>query len=198
MFSFRKKENLTDLDDLVLLTRFRESGDLGTLGILYDRYMHLVFGVCMKYLKNEEEAKDAVMQLFEKLVETLPKHEVANFKSWLHVTARNHCLMALRAKKAGSAKEQREIPLDDVVEYGLPLHHEEESSSREEELQLLERVLDELKPEQQTCVRLFYLEQRSYQEVADSTGYDLKKVKSYIQNGKRNLRMLMEKEYEQG
>ena len=197
MFSFRKKEKPTEWSDQVLLEQYRATGDLDLLGILYQRYMHLVFGVCMKYLKKQEEAEDAVMQLFEKLVESLKQHEVSNFKSWLHVTARNHCLMALRARKAGTAKEKTEVSLSDDVEYLLPVHHEEEEDKLESDLQLLERVIELLKPEQQTCVRLFYLEQRSYQEVADQTGFELKKVKSYIQNGKRNLKILMEKQYEQ-
>ena len=167
------------------------------LGILYQRYMHLVFGVCMKYFQNKEESEDAVMQLFEKLIDSLKQHEVSNFKSWLHVTTRNHCLMALRARKAGSAKEKMEVSVSDDMEYLLPVHHADEENTLESDLQLLERVIGELKPEQKACVSLFYLEQRSYQEVAEQTGYELKKVKSYIQNGKRNLKILMEKQYEQ-
>lgn len=197
MFSFRKKDRPTAWSDQELLDRYRDTGDLELLGTLYQRYMHLVFGVCMKYFKKKEEAEDAVMQLFEKLVDSLRQHEVSNFKSWLHVTTRNHCLMALRARKAGTAKEKTEVSLNDDMEYMLPLHHEEEESTLEADLQLLERVIDLLKPEQQACVRLFYLEQRSYQEVADQTGFELKKVKSYIQNGKRNLKILMEQQYEQ-
>jgi RNA polymerase sigma-70 factor (ECF subfamily) len=175
------------LSDVELLRLYKESGELTHWGQLYSRYTSLVYGVCLKYLKDREEAKDAMMQLFEKLIVTLQSHDVENFKSWLYVTARNHCLMLLRAKKG---KYQQEFS-SDVMENRFILHLEEESEM-EQNLSKLERCIAELVNDQQQCVRLFYLQEKCYKEITGLTGFDLNKVKSYIQNGKRNLKICME------
>lgn len=156
-------------------------------GELYARYTSLVYGVCLKYLKDRDEAKDAMMQLFEKLVATLLTHDVENFKSWLYVTTRNHCLMQLRARKG---KYQQEFS-PELVENQFLLHLDEEPEM-EQNLSKLEKCIDQLVNDQQQCVRLFYLEERCYKDITGLTGFDLNKVKSYIQNGKRNLKTCME------
>lgn len=156
-------------------------------GELYARYTSLVYGVCLKYLKDRDEAKDAMMQLFEKLVATLLTHDVENFKSWLYVTARNHCLMQLRARKG---KYQQEFS-PELMENQFLLHLEEEPEM-EQNLSKLEKCIDQLVNDQQQCVRLFYLEEKCYRDITGLTGFDLNKVKSYIQNGKRNLKICME------
>jgi len=151
----------------------------------------LVYGVCLKYLKNEEEAKDAVLQIFENLLTDLKKHEIANFKSWLHSVARNHSLMFLR---------KQQTQLKRVNEYEATYQHEEtfaapfavhEKEENEIMLTKLEEAMTGLKKEQRVCIELFFLKEKCYNEVADITGYDIKKVKSYIQNGKRNLANIM-------
>lgn len=173
--------------DPELLEQYKVSGDLDVLGVLYSRYTGLVYGVCLKYLKDREESKDAVMQIFEKLVGTLREHAVTHFKSWLYVTARNHCLMQLRARKGKYFEE---------ISPGLmetePSAHPEEGPETEANLSKLEDCIQKLAPEQQACVSLFYLQQKCYKEVVSLTGYDDNKVKSYIQNGKRNLKICME------
>ena len=162
------------------------------LGLLFKRYTHLVFGVCLKYLKDEDESKDAVMQVFEKLVTDLKKYPVENFKSWLHTVAKNHCLMQLRSQKG---RHFQSFPGDEegleIVESYTALHPGNEG--KEEKLVLMEKAIQALNDEQRTCVQLFFLEEMSYQEVSLKTGYSLLQVKSYIQNGKRNLRIFMEK-----
>ncbi len=172
-----------------LLISYRETGDLRLLGKLYELYMPLIFGVCLKYYKDEERSQDAVMEIFESLITKLRVHEVANFKSWLYTLARNHCLMDLR-----TAKRISTVDIDDhLVESDAFLHqHHKGEGIPEKQLALMEACLETLNTEQQTCVRLFYLEQRCYREVADITGYDLNKVKSHIQNGKRNLKICMD------
>ncbi len=175
-------------DEPSLLSNFRQTGDLEILGRLYGQYMPLVYGLCLKYLKDEHDSKDAVMQIFEQLVKKLRVHEVSNFKSWLYTLARNHCLMALRAagKHPTSSLEEQ------AVESGEFLHPVNDDD-KEERLVLMENCIGKLPDEQKATIRLFYLDQKCYKEVADLTGYDLNKVKSYIQNGKRNLRICMEK-----
>ena len=170
-----------------LLRLYKESGELAYWGELYTRYTSLVYGVCLKYLKDRDEAKDAMMQLFEKLVATLLTHDVENFKSWLYVTARNHCLMQLRARKG---RYQQEFS-PELVENQFLLHLDGEPEM-EQNLSKLEKCIDQLANDQQQCVRLFYLQEKCYKEIAGLTGFDLSKVKSYIQNGKRNLKICME------
>ncbi|GIV36580.1 MAG: DNA-directed RNA polymerase sigma-70 factor [Cyclobacteriaceae bacterium] len=171
--------------DEELVAAYRQTGDMEWIGLLFGRYSALVLGVCLKYLKNREEARDATMQLFEKLPGLLLRHEISYFKGWLHATVRNHCLMILRSKK-----NEPLSPLPDFfMETAVATHLDEEFP--EEDLIALERCLTKLNREQQQCVRLFYLEKKCYAEVAALTGYTLKAVKSHIQNGKRNLKICM-------
>lgn len=182
-------------DDIELLESYRKRGDLAILGDLYDRYMHLIFGVCLKYLKDREKARDAVMDIFEQLPEKVQKHEIRNFKSWLHVLTKNHCLMILR-----SASYRREQHAEDISELHMEsvsfLHHDN-GQAMESDLEALKKCIERLKNEQKTCVSMFFLEEQSYREIASQTEFELKKVKSHIQNGRRNLKICMEKHREE-
>lgn len=170
-----------------LLDQYYKTGDLAILGALYEPYMHLIYGVCLNYLKDTGKSEDAVMQIFESLVKKLRIHKVTNFKSWLYTVARNHCLMILR-------KDQKNIVTlsEETMEFSTNLHLVDNTDGKEEQLQIMEKCIEKLNPEQQSSIRLFFLEQKCYQEIANLTGYELKKVKSYIQNGKRNLKICME------
>ncbi|WP_461485427.1 RNA polymerase sigma factor [Pedobacter sp.] len=185
--SGERKERL-EQDDLSLVAAYQESGDLEVLGTLYNRYMHLVFGVCFNYFKDEEQSKDAVMQIFEELIKKLRVHQVQNFKSWLHVLTRNHCLMALRksSKNPTVSIEDNFVENDEFV-------HLDIDNTKETQLTIMEKCMETLSEEQRKSVDLFYLQEKCYKEVADITGYDMLKVKSYIQNGKRNLKICIEK-----
>lgn len=174
--------------DLELVAKYKDSGDLSLVGTLYNRYMTLVYGVCMKYLKDREESRDAVMQIFEKLIVSLKTHEIAHFKGWLYTTARNHCLMTLRARKGNKVVEISA----DFMENGLLLHLQDEPEM-ETNLIKLEKCIAHLVAEQKDCVTLFYMHQKCYKEIVQITGFDDNKVKSYIQNGKRNLKLCMER-----
>lgn len=178
-------------DDTSLMHAYAETGKLSYLGELYDRYMPLVYGVCLKYLQDEEASKDAVMHIFEKLVVRLKEENISNFKSWLYVVTKNHCLMALRAKKKVNGHEDiNRIP---EADYAYKLLDE---PGDEAQWQVIEQGMQSLPAEQQQCIRLFYLEQKTYKDIVVLTGYDIKKVKSYIQNGKRNLKMFVNRHYE--
>ena len=182
---FRRSPKKVIREDDELLGLYRDSGDIAYLGELYERYVHLIFGVCLKYLKNEEESKDMSMLIFEKLAVAAKNQEIRNFKSWLHVLTKNECLMLLRSRKYKLEKASAPLADEEDMELALSLHPVEEESL-EENLQELEQAIEELPPEQQVCIRLFYLEQKCYKEIAELTGHELKKVKSYIQNGKMN------------
>lgn len=175
-------------DDQEILLRYKKTGEVELVGILYSRYMPLVFGVCLKYLKDRDEAKDAVMQVFERLVTLLRTHDVEQFKSWLFVTTRNHCLMQLRAKKG---KITEELSIHFMENEGF--QHPEEQVQLEEDLGKLEKCLEKLELIQKQCVNLFFKEEKCYKEITLVTGFDINKVKSAIQNGKRNLKICMEK-----
>jgi RNA polymerase sigma-70 factor (ECF subfamily) len=191
---FLKTKKYQDLSDEALLAEFRQKQDMNLLGILYERYMTLVYGLCLKYFKEREQAKDMVMQIFEKLAQKILQNEVTHFKSWLYVLARNECLMALRKKNQIFLQEFWLDSDDESMEKSAWGHLiDEEQESNENALQLLEKGLEVLSDEQKVCIRLFYLEKKSYQEICEQTGYEMSKVKSYIQNGKRNLRIFMEK-----
>jgi RNA polymerase sigma factor (sigma-70 family) len=179
------KKNIATLSDEDLIAKYKESEDNIYIGELYKKYTHVVLGVCMKYLRDREEAKDAVMQIFEKLMADLKKHEVANFRGWLHMVAKNHCLMKLRNKTQVIDIDQIAERSDNVVEFNYGLHPIDES---EMQLTNLEEAINCLDDDQKKCVELFYLKERSYKDVADATGFTLNQVKSYIQNGKRNLK----------
>lgn len=176
------------LTDTELLEKFYASHDNEWLGILLKRYTLLLLGVCMKYLKNEDEARDSVQQVFLKAITELHKYKVEYFKSWIYMVAKNHCLMQLRDKQGRITTE---------VSEKLPSPEQERDRQQmleeEKTFDLMTDALAELNPEQQQCVTLFYLQKKSYQEISDSTGHSLMQVKSHIQNGKRNLRILIEK-----
>ena len=180
-----KEKNYTDQE---LIDLYKKTQDHGTIGVLYERYMHLVYGTCLKYLKDVEAAKDAVMEIFEDLLSKLRTQEVENFKSWLFVVSKNHCLMQLRKDSRIRTTEipialmqsEDEIHLNGVME-------------KEKDLNRLEECLEVLPEEQKRSVRLFYLESKCYNEIADITGLEWNRIRSHIQNGRRNLKICMEK-----
>lgn len=173
-------------DDEVQLNNYRKSGDITVLGKLFEHYVPLIFGVCLKYLKDEEDAKDAVMSIFEELILKVKQHEVKQFRSWLYVLSRNYCLMQLR-----SGKKVEQVSLDDVMEFTPFLHPED--NNKEEAVKALERCMEKLTAVQKQSVHLFYLNQKCYKEICEITGFTLNDVKSYIQNGKRNLKICLER-----
>jgi RNA polymerase sigma-70 factor (ECF subfamily) len=185
--TFLKNISNTELTDAELVALYKRSKDLEVLGQLYQRYMDLVYGVCLKYFKDSEKAKDAVMQLFEELVIKLKKHEVDNFKSWLYQVARNYCLMQLRTPKnlktielpASLMQTEEDVHLNGVLE-------------KEENFQRLEYCLTTLSEEQRKAVQLFYLEGKCYNEIVELMGQEWNQVRSFIQNGRRNLKTCME------
>ncbi len=182
---------LKSLTDLELVARYAATDEKACVGILFERYTSLVYTVCLKYFQDREQSKDASMQVFEKLLVDLKKHNISNFKSWLHSVAKNYCLMELRKNKGyteigGEAAEW----ITPLMEYKEFLHQEEENQ-KELKLSEVENALLELSQEQKLCIELFYLKEMSYQEITDLTGFSLNNVKSYIQNGKRNLKNII-------
>ena len=185
------KENITKLTDEEIVHRYRNSHEISYIGELYQRYTHLVFGVCMKYFKKQAEAEDATMQIFEKLITDLKKHHITVFKPWLHVVVKNHCMMVFRNDAAANKNHTAlKYEMGNVVENQEEIHLLEvkEKEDKEYILQHLQEGMEELNEEQQTCIELFYMKDCSYQEISKITGFSMNEVKSYIQNGKRNLK----------
>ncbi len=190
IFKFTRKKPAPKTDD-ELIREFSSSGDLKVLGELYSRYMHLVYGVCLKYFKEREESLDAVMQIFEKLIVDIPKQEIANFHSWLHVVTKNYCLMQLRSKKSHDEKlHELIIYPGNFMENSYDLHPLDRDEIDMDEA--LADCIEKLKEDQRMCIRQFYFENKCYREIAKDLGLDEKKVKSNIQNGKRNLKLCLE------
>ncbi len=176
------------LSDEELLKKFKKNADQQTLANLYLRYTDLVYGVCIKYLKDAEAAKDAVMNIYEELTIKLQTHEIEIFKSWLYVLAKNHCLMKIR-------KEKRIVTVEftQTIMQSEDFTHLDSVLEKEKELKKLEFCIEDLPGEQRTSIKMFYLENKCYNEIVESTGLNWSKVRSLIQNGRRNLKICMEK-----
>jgi RNA polymerase sigma factor (sigma-70 family) len=185
---FLKNITSSPLSDGALVEAFQQSGDVAILGTLYERYMDLVYGVCLNYLKDSEQAKDSVLQIFEELIGKVQKHDIENFKPWLYQVAKNHCLMQLRAGKkfvkaavdVSSMQKEEPLHLNGVLE-------------GEEKMAALQHCLAQLNAEQRQVVELFYLQGKSYKEIAPLMGIDVNGVRSFLQNGRRNLKICMDK-----
>ena len=186
-------ENISGhLSDEELAGLFRASGQAELIGELYKRYAHLVLGVCIRFLKNRDDGRDAAMEVFERLFISLRKYEVHNFKSWLFTVTKSHCAMILRQrKKEGVSVGWEDNLLVEVMENGHFSHHHTEDEI-EDRIRKLHHALNNLSPGQQQCVLLFYFDEKSYQEIENKTGYSAKEVKSHLQNGKRNLKLALE------
>ena len=185
--SFLKNISTNSLADKELVDLYKQSDDLTVLGELYQRYMELVYGVCLKYFKDAEAAKDGVMQIFEELVSKLKKHEVDNFRGWLHQLAKNHCLMQLRTPRNLKTVEFK----TDLMQYEENVHLNG-VLEKEENFKKLEYCIETLNNEQKKSIRLFYLEEKCYNEIVEITGQEWNQVRSLIQNGRRNLKLCME------
>ena len=187
--SFLKNIPSHSAGDAELVTAYRQSGDLTLLATLYQRYMDLLYGVALKYLGEPETAKDAVMAIFEELAQKLLKHEVENFKGWLYTLAKNHCLMQLR-----SARRMKTGTFDpDHMQIGEEVHLNG-VFEKEQQLDQLSKCLETLSSEQKTVVELFYLQHKCYKDIEVMTGLEWNKVRSHIQNGRRNLKICMEQQ----
>lgn len=185
--SYSSNDIIRHMSDSELIAGYKSSHDKLLVGELYKRYAHLVFGMCIGYFKDKDTAKDMVLQIFEKLFEELKKREVENFKAWLSFVVRNYCISEIRKMQAQQSRET-EYRLDIKAE-----HTGAEESKEETEKQIiqLEHALNGLNPFQKRCIELFYYQKMSYMQIVEVTGYSINEVKSYIQNGKRNLKLML-------
>ena len=181
------KKISSSFTDSELVQQYKDTSNMDTLGDLYGRYMDLLYGICLKYFKEPDEAQDAVIHIFEELVTKVKKYEIDNFKGWLYQLAKNHCLMKLRTRKSQPVNVdadlmhlQENMHLDDVMQ-------------KETNLIVMENCIEQLPTEQKAAIQLFYLQEKCYKEIADTTALDINKVRSFIQNGRRNLKICMDK-----
>ena len=185
MFSIKRKKYRT-LTDEELVNIFKDDQSSLCIQILYERYGHLVMGVAMKYLKNEVDAEDVTMKIFEELHAKLLKHSIQFFKSWLYMVVKNECFMILR-------KSKNEISVEYIENYEISAEDETEKIHiKEINLRLLENCIELLKDEQKKCIHLFYINEKSYTEISELLNLPISKVKSAIQNGKRNIKIILE------
>lgn len=187
-----KIKKINAFSDNELLEKYKQSNDKVYFGEFYKRYTQFVFTISFKYLKNEDDCKDMVMELFEKLLQEIKKHEIENIKKWLYTVAKNQCLMKLRSDKTKREK-QHEYEKETVV--FMESHqtlHPNNGGGKEKELVLLKQAVEQLEEKQKKCIELFFLHEKSYNEVVEITGFTMKKVKSYLQNGKRNLKLYLQ------
>lgn len=185
LLNWFKRKDKSD-SDTSLLSDAR-AGDQEALGHLFNRYVELLYGVALKYHKDSAKAEDAVMEIYEKCQQKINTHEINDFRPWLYVLAKNHCLEQLRKEKRTKEKkdEYQFVQSADVF-------HPYSEDSKESQLITLEGCIETLKDEQKTMIQLFYLEQRSYKEISEKLSMKWEKVRSHIQNGRRNLKKCME------
>lgn len=181
------RESLNEIEDIDLVSRYKSTGDMTALGVLFNRYSAMVFGVCLKYLKSPSDSEDAVMGIFEELIQKLRLHDIANFKSWLYVVTRHYCLQELRKKRIhlSDPDDPRIMHLADSA------HHEDMMVLEHKEARLRECIKN-LGEDQRKVIEYFYFAGASYKEIALQTGVDTEKVRSRIQNGRRNLKNCLE------
>ena len=184
-------KNIPSADpDKLLIEQYKLSGSLEVLGDLYQRYMDLVYGVCLKYLKEPEDAKDCVINIFEELVIKVKKYEVDNFKGWLYQLTKNHCLMRLRKKKTDP------VNIDLSFMQSEENIHPDEEMQKEENFKQMQYCMGQLNEQQRQAIELFYLQKKCYKEISEITTIEINKVRSFIQNGRRNLKICMESRLE--
>jgi RNA polymerase sigma factor (sigma-70 family) len=192
---FFKRNNFSLMTDNELIGHYKLHQDKECVGELYKRYTGFTYSICYKYFGDSEKSREAALEIFEELIDKLLVHDIQNFKSWLHTVARNYCLLTFRSKKYESQfidnykKYQNDFMEQDKVLYP-------DYQLKEENIAELEKCINQLKPEQRNCIELFYLQDKSYVETAKITGYTMNEVKTYLQNGKRNLKILMSKKDE--
>lgn len=181
--------NINPDSDSELLQQYNSTGNLEILGELYNQYIHLVYGVCLKYLNNREESKDAVNKIFENLIVEIPKFEIQNFRSWLYVVTKNYCLMEIRKNKTERKRfEKYSVDFMESTDLSHPIDEAPDSMLEKH----LKECIEKLKNEQQECILMFYYKKKCYREISEELNIEEKKVKSYIQNGKRNLKICIE------
>lgn len=185
--TFIKEKDKNNCSDAELVSLYRDGGEQSILAVLYQRYMDLIYGVCLKYLKDPEASKDAVINIYEELIIKVRQHEVTHFKSWLYTLSRNHCLMQLRREKGKATIEIQPSFMQSEV-----MLHLDGVLQKEEQLSQLEDCMKQLVTEQKDCVELFYLHGKCYNEIVEQTGLEWNKVRSHIQNGRRNLKLCMD------
>jgi RNA polymerase sigma factor (sigma-70 family) len=188
MWLFNRKINKTDEE---LISGFKQSGNKTMFADLFKNHVNAIYGTCLFYLQDKDEAKDAVMNIFEKLMVELQVNDIKNFKAWLSFVVRNHCISAIR-KKNSIFKNTKSYYDYEYNETSYETEEKIESINDDVLLEYMQECLPKLKENQYKCIELFYLKDLSYQQVSELTGYDINEVKSYIQNGKRKLKLLIE------
>ena len=191
----RRDDQLSELDDNSLIHQYQEQQEHRYFNELYQRYAHLVFGSCLKQVKNRDEAKDLTMIIFEKLVERLPTEQVDNFKTWIYYFTRNECISHLRKQEATTKREEEWKKMrkseEIFMENETLLRPYTDNSISNIDGAALQHAIQQLSKAQQQCIRRFFFEQQSYKQIATATRWSLKEVKSHLQNGKRKLRLIL-------
>ncbi|MCS7035056.1 MAG: sigma-70 family RNA polymerase sigma factor [Saprospiraceae bacterium] len=190
MLRFTRTRTHSALSDEELLAHYQRTGEARYLGQLYERYLTMVYGVCLHILRNAHAAEDAVMSIYEELTRKARTHPVETFRGWLYVLARNHCLMELRRQKRAPMDYQAP---ENLARYEAATPADDFELPHPDDGQRLQECLQNLPEKQRFSIQRFYLEDQSYRDIAQEMGEDVGKIRSYIQNGRRNLRLCMEK-----
>ncbi len=179
-------KNIDNLSDDELITSYKRSGEPYYAGVLFQRFTQHLAVVTYKYLKKQADAEDALMEVFEIILRDLKTHDVINFRAWAYSVTKHHCL-----KKLKSENDKKFKPESVLKQIADETNYDFDPYLLDNQIEDLKKAISNLVPEQRICIDLFYLQEKSYKEVSESTGFSLNEVKSYLQNGKRNLKGLL-------
>ncbi|MFQ5674351.1 MAG: RNA polymerase sigma factor [bacterium] len=182
------QSNIVERDNATIRS-YLETRDVRYLGRLYEAYKKTIFWHCLKMVGNEEDAKDLASETFIRTFDRIEDFKLgAPFCPWLMRIATNLCIDHLRKKN------RYKFYKFDETHSAVAIQNESEPKQPMISGERIIEKLKKLKPLQKRCFCLFYIHNLTYKQIAELTGYPLGKVRSYIQNGKRNFKLLMEKQ----
>ena len=147
-------------------------------------YREDVLGLCYYYTRDVELSKDLTMDTFETYLKRGKKGPVINdIKSYLLGIARNLCMAHFKKSKRTQSIEESVLQF---MEY-----EDENAPNGEEVIDRLMMSMCKLTTDQRRCVELFFIKGCSYNQISKKLNFSYNEVKSFIQNGKRNLKKLM-------
>lgn len=181
--------NLSRFDDTELVELYKKNPDTSLIEELYNRYSKRVYWWALKFLGNRLEAEEMVHDIFAAMMSGMldlyQAREGAKFSSWLYRCVGNQCMKIVRKRNEVIFNQ---VEVVDVPE-ALIIDLEVEVIAKEWNEQLTS-ALNRLNQMQRVCCMRFYWDGMRYDEIAEELGITHDQVRSHLQNGLRNLRII--------
>ena len=169
-------------DESSLLLKYLKTNDLSYLLELYRPYMHLVYGLAFKYVKDPKQSQEIVYCIFKKLIKDIKRQEVRVFGNWLYNLSLDFCK---QWRDRGRTESDQIVALGGSTQTPVEFYDDKDDDSFEEEISSMEDEVMRIKSQQEKCSQLFFKEQRCFQEIADITGWEVSEIKYHVKNAKR-------------